>query len=115
MPNNSKVAVTGLPPLETPVGRRIYARAIQLTRRVVQVGLFLVSPVVGAVLLKLLLGIAGVFLAYALGGVMPGPSFMTSGFWETLSRTIPWSLAEIPSVWWLLAGAAVTWWPLLRD
>lgn len=109
---NANASPQGLPPVVAPLSRRIYAGAMKTVRWTVRAGLFVMAPVLGAVLLKLILGIASVLFSYALGGLLAGPSFMAA-FWETMGRAIPWSISERPSLWWLLAGAVITW-PFFR-
>lgn len=103
-----------LRPDQEPLNRRLYVVAKKLVRALIKTGLFLVSPVLGAILLKLVWAVASLLFIYVLSWWMP-TSVGLDKFWDIISRSITWVISERPSFWWVVGGAALTWWPFIRS
>lgn len=112
--NSSKGVALTMRPYQEPLGRRLYVGAKTLVRTSIKAGLLLVAPALGAVFLKLAWAVVSLIFIYVLSWWTP-ESLKLGSFWDMGARSISWVLSERPGLGWLVAGAAITWWPLIRS
>lgn len=110
----AKFRRTTLAPDRDPLNRRIYEGAKKLVRSVLLAGGVVLLPVLGVIALKGVIALVWMLLGFLLKVLLSS----TGNFGDFFARSISHMLDSIqttPSLWWLIAGAAITWWPLIRS
>lgn len=110
----SKFRRTTLAPDRDPLNRRIYDDTKKLVRAVLLAGGVVLLPGLGVIVLKVVIALAWMLLGFLLKVLLSSTGNWGDFFARSISHMLE-SIQATPSLWWLIAGAAITWWPLIRS